>query len=276
VQETGVAQSILSNLAAGPFAPISMVADVVNAGAGIYAGVKINQLKAMMEVLQSLQVATLGVSMVGVAVSVAGFYHLNKRLGSLEARLDHLGEAIRAGFDNEAYRKLRRQMNLTEGLLQRARQAQYLSDPHHEYGEIFARLADQATFFKGEIITMVETGRPIDLDMFWQMVQMLMLCNSVRIDCRIRSNELRYALTVSETVSSEYDKLFTALTPLSFGPGVDRGLAAIKVLRDASDAAASKPYLIDYLRTQRINGSDYIDAIGQEKDNPYLLLRTAG
>ena len=54
-----------------------------------------------------------------------------------------------------------------------------------------------------------------------------------------------------------------------------RQLAAVRVLRDASDAAASKPYLIDYLRTQRINGGDYIEAIDQEKTNPYLLLRTS-
>lgn len=275
VQETGVAQSILSNLASGPFAPISMVADIVNAGAGIYTGVKINQLKAMMETLQLLQVATLGVSLVGVAVSVAGFYHLNKRLGSLETRMDQLGEAIRAGFDSAVYRELRRQMHLTEGLLKRAQQAQYLPDSRHEYAEIAARLADQATFFKSEITALVETGQPIELDMFWQLVQMLMLCNSVRIDCRIRSNELRYALDVSETVSSEYDKLFTGLTPVSFGPAVDRGLAAVRVLRDAGDAAASKPYLIDYLRTQRIDGGDYIEALAQEKTNPYLLLKTS-
>lgn len=275
VQETGVAQSVLSTLASGPFSPISMGAEVVNAGASIYTGVKINQLQVMMGVLQSLQVATLGVSLVGVGVSVAGFYHMHKRFNSLEKRMEHVGEAIRAGFESAAHRDLRKQLHLTKSLLQRAQHAPELSDPRREYSEVAAGLADQAGFFAGEITFTVQANGPIDPDMFWQLTQMLMLCNSVRIDCDIRTNELRHALAVSETVSSSYSNLFTHLTPLSFGPAVDQGLAAVRVLRDASDAAASKPYLIDYLRTQRISGGDYIEAIEQEENSPYIFLKTA-
>lgn len=275
VQETGVAQSVLSHLASGPFAPISMVTDVFNAGASIYTGVKINQLIEMMETLQLLQVATLGVSLVGVGVSVAGFYYMHKRFNSLEGRMDHLGETIRAGFEGLGHRDLRRQLHLTKSLLQRAHQAQTLSDPRLEYSEVAAGLADQAAYFAGEIAFNVKTNNAIDADVFWQLAQMLMLCNGVRIDCRIRTNELKNALFISEAVSSQYDDLFTHLTPLSFGPEVVQGLAAVRVLRDASDAAASKPYLIDYLRTQRINGGDYIEAIDQEKNSPYLLLRAS-
>lgn len=275
VQETGVAQSVLSSLASGPFAPISMAADVVNAGASIYAGIKINQLKAMMETLQLLQVATLGVSLAGVGVSVAGFYYMHKRFNSLEGRMDHLSESIKAGFESLGHRDLRKQLHLTKSLLQRAQQAQALSDPRPEYSEVAAGLADQAAYFEGEIAFIVKTNGQIDPEVFWQMVQMLMLCNSVRIDCRIRTNELRHALAVSEAVSSEYNSLFTHLTPLSFGPSVEKGLAAVKVLRDATDAATSKPYLIDYLRTRRINGSDYIEALDQEQSSPYLMLRTS-
>lgn len=275
LQETGVAQSVLSNLASGPFAPVSMVADVMNAGASIYAGVKINQLKAMIETLQILQVATLGVSLAGVGVSVAGFYYMHKRFNSLEVRMDHFGETVRAGFESLGHRDLRKQLHLTKSLLQRAQQAKALSDPRPEYSEVAAKLADQAAYFEGEIAFTVKANGPIDAEVFWQLAQMLMLCNSVRIDCRIRTNELRHALAVSEAVSSEYNNLFTNLTPLSFGPAVDHGLAAVRVLRDASDAAASKPYLIDYLRTQRISGSDYIEALDHEKESPYLFLKTS-
>ncbi|RYH69855.1 MAG: hypothetical protein EON54_02075 [Alcaligenaceae bacterium] len=65
------------------------------------------------------------------------------------------------------------------------------------------------------------------------------------------------------------------LTPLSFGPDVIKGLLAVQVLRDASDAASSKPCLIDYLRTRRIDGGDYIEGLDQEKNSPYLLLDTS-
>ena len=49
LQETGAAQSVLSSLASGPFAPVSILADVMGAGANLYAGIKIDQLKAMIE-----------------------------------------------------------------------------------------------------------------------------------------------------------------------------------------------------------------------------------
>jgi len=273
VQETGAAQSVLSSLAAGPFAPLSMVADVVNAGASMYTGIQISQLKAMMENLQLLQVATLGVSLAGVGVSVAGFYYMHKRFNALEIRMDRLGETLRAEFESLSHRDLRKQLHLTKSLLQRAQQAQALSDPQPEYSEVAAGLADQAAYFDGEIAFMVKAEGPISPEVFWQLAQMLMLCNGVRIDCRIRTNELRHALAVADAVSTDYNNLFTHLTPLSFGPAVDQGLAAVKILRDASDAAASKPFLIDYLRTRRISGSDYIEALEQEKSSPYLLLR---
>lgn len=275
LQETGVAQSILSNLASGPFAPVSMLADVVSAGANVYAGLKVQQLKTMMETLQFLQVATLGVSLAGVGVSVAGFYYMHKRFNSLEDRMDELSDAIKVGFENLGHRDLRKQLHFTKSLLQRAQQAPALSDPRPEYSEVAAGLADQAAYFEGEIAFMVKINGPINLDVFRQMAQMLMLCNSVRIDCRIRTNELKNALAVSESVASEYQNLFTHLTPLSFGTDVTKGLAAVKVLRDASDAASSKPYLIDYLRTRRIDGGDYIEALDQEKNSPYLLLDTS-
>lgn len=275
LQETGAAQSVLSSLASGPFAPVSILADVIGAGANVYAGIKINQLKAMLETLHSLQVATLGVSLVGVGVSVAGFYYMHKRFNSLEDRLDELSEVIKAGFKSIDHRDMRKQLHITKSLLQRAQQAPTLSDPRPEYSEVAAALADQSAYFEGEIAFIVKTNGPIDLELFQQMCQMLMLCNSVRIDCRIRTNELKHALAVSESVASEYGNLFTHLTPLSFGSDAAKGLSAVKVLRDATDAAVSKPYLIDYLRTKRINGGDYIEALDQEKNNPFLLLNTS-
>ncbi|KRC33483.1 hypothetical protein ASE28_09865 [Acidovorax sp. Root219] len=240
----------------------------------MYTGIQISQLKAMMENLQLLQVATLGVSLAGVGVSVAGFYYMHKRFNALEIRMDRLGETLRSEFESLSHRDLRKQLHLTKSLLQRAQQAQALSDPRPEYSEVAAGLADQAAYFEGEIAFMVKAEGPISPEVFWQLAQMLMLCNSVRIDCRIRTNELRHALAVADAVSTDYNHLFTHLTPLSFGPAVDQGLAAVKILRDASDAAASKPFLIDYLRTRRISGSDYIEALEQEKSSPYLLLRT--
>lgn len=275
VQESGFAQAALSLVTSGASSPLSLVPEVVNAGAGIYTAIQMSQLKAMMAALQSLQIATLGVSLVGVGVSVAGFLYMRKRFNSLDGRIDQLIDAVNLGFESQQKAMLRQNMSRTKGLVQRAEQAKSLSDPRSEYSEVASGLADQAAYFEGEISFMISTKDKANLDMFWQLAQVLMLCNSVRIDCRMRTNELRHAQDVSQSIALEYQNLFEPITPVSFqGTSPENGLAMVKVLRDVTDAAASKPYLIDYLRTRRFDGQDYIESLDREKNSPLLILRT--
>jgi H+/gluconate symporter-like permease len=87
LQESGIAQSLLSQALSSATSPLSLASSVVNTGSSIYTAIQVRQLKAMMETLQALQVATLGVSLVGVGVSVAGFLYMRKRFNSLDGRI---------------------------------------------------------------------------------------------------------------------------------------------------------------------------------------------
>ena len=282
LQETGIAQSVLSSLVSGAPTPLSLVSGLVNTGTGVYTavqvgkiGTQISQLQTMMETLQSLQVATLGLSLVGVGVSVAGFLYMRKRFNALDGRLDQVIDAIHTGFENQRKADLRAQMSRTNGLIQRAEHAKELSNPQSAYREVAAALADQAAYFEGEISFTLSTKGPIPVELFWQLAQSLMLCNNVRIDCDMRSNELKHALSVAESGALKYHNLFKKLTPVSFGGSVENGLNTVKVLRDITDSAASKPYLIDYLRTRRIAGDEYVNALEQEQQHPFLMLKTS-
>lgn len=275
MQETGVAQSLVSSAISGLPTPISLVADMANMGSGIYTSIQVAQLKIMMATLKSLQVATLGASLVGVGVSVAGFIYMRKRFNSLDGKIDQLIDTINAGFEIQRKADLRVHMSRTKSLVRRAQQAQALSDSRLEHMNVAAGLAEQAAYFEGELTFMISAKGSINLDIFWQFTQMLMLCNSVCIDCQVRINELHHAFKIADSVASDYESLFNILTPLSFGPNVREGLAAIRVFRDVADAAASKPYLIDYLRTKNISGNDYIENLEKEKDSPFLLLKMA-
>ncbi|WP_201496046.1 hypothetical protein [Rubrivivax sp. A210] len=226
-----------------------------------------------MEALQSLQIATLGVSLVGVGVSVAGFLYMRKRFDALDGRLQDLERTIHTGFEQQHMASLRRHFSRTKGLVQRAEQAASLSDPRSEYMQIAAALSDEASFFEGELDFTLKAQGPIDLALFWQLAQAWMLCNGFRIDCRIRANELRNALHVSEQVAADYQRRFDGITPVSFASSLDDGVATVKVLRDVTDAAASKPYLLDYLRTRRIDGPGYLDDLDRETERPLLILR---
>ena len=273
MQESGVAQSLLSAISSRIPTPLSLVGGAINLGPGIYTAVQVGHLKAMIETLHILQVATLGVSLVGVGVSVAGFFYMHKRFNALDGKIDQLITVVNAGFENQQKANLRMHLSRTKSLMLRAHQAHALSDPRPEYIEVAAGLAEQAAYFEGEVAFMISANRKINLELFWQLAQMLMLCNNVRIDCRIRTNEMRHALEISETIALEYRDMFDPLTPVSFDTPVNEGLDAVKVLRDATDAAASKPYLIDYLRTRRIDGLEYITSLEREKEHPLLILK---
>lgn len=273
VQETGVAQSLLSSALSGLPTPLSMVSDLINVGSGIYTARQISHLKVMMETLQSLQIATLGVSLVGVGVTVAGFVHMHKRFNALDGRINQVIETIQRGFEDQRKADLRVQLARTRSFLDRAQHARQLNAPLSEYMNVAAGLAEQAAFFEGEIAFLSSKDGTISLPVFWQLTQTLILCNGLRIDCEVRTNELGHALAVTDSVATSYRNLFNPLTPVSFQCGVEEGLAAVKVLRDVTDAAASKPYLIDYLRTRRISGDGYLDALENEKESPLLFLR---
>lgn len=276
LQETGIAQQALSSLASPILAPVSLVSNAVNAGSGIYTAVQASRIKAMVDALQSLQIATLGLSLVGIGVSVAGFAYTRKRFNDLEGRLDQVASLIETGFESQRKRELRAQMSRTSGLVERARLARDLSDPQREYREIAAMMADQSAYFDGEALALISQKEPIASDLFWQLAQSLMLCNNVRIDCGLRGNELNHTVRTAETIAANYQKLFDRVTPVSF-KNLDprRAMDVITVFRDVSDSAASKPYLVDFLRTRGINGNEYLDALEQDSGNPMLVLKTA-
>lgn len=274
LQESGIAQPLLSQTISSATSPLSFISSIANTGSSIYTAAQVHQLKAMMETLQALQVATLGVSLIGVGVSVAGFLYMRKRFNSLDSRVEKLIDAVKVGFENQEKAGFRQQMSRTKSLVQRAELAKSMLDPAKEYKEVAAQLADQAAFFEGEIVFQISARGPIKHNTFWLLAQLWMLCNSVRIDCLIRANELHNAQHVSERIAGEYQGLFERIGPASFDINHSEGRTTITVLRDVTDAAHSKPFLLDYLRVRRIDGPTYIDRLDREKVQPMLVLST--
>jgi len=274
MQESGIAQSLLSQVLSSGSTPLGLVSSAINAGASTYTAIQVRQLKEMVGALQGLQLATLGVSLVGVGVSVAGFMYMRKRFNSLDSRLDELRDAIKEGFENLEKSGLRQQMSRTKSLVQRAELAKSMIDPQKEYREVAAHLADQAAYFEGEIVFQLSGKGPISHDKFWLLSQLWMLCNSVRIDCLIRANELLNAQRLSEKIALEYQSLFERVGPGSFDVDPSGSMATVRVLRDATDSAGSKPFLLDYLRTSRVEGPAYIESLEVEESRPFLVLVT--
>lgn len=272
LQESSVAHSLLST-ALGASGPVGLAIESLNGVSGVYTAVEVTKIKAMMASLQALQYATLGVSLVGVGVTVAGFVYMHKRFNALEGRLDELMKSIQSGFARQHEEALRAHISQIKGLLKSVRQAPTLSRPELEYGRVAEAMSGQAAHLEGELRFLIETGGRMNAEMFWQLAQLLMLSNSVRIDCRIRCNELRNAREISESVAEDYQQLFDPLTIASFQVPEGDGAVVIRTLREITEAAMTKPYLIEHLRSQRIDGADYLRRLDSETENPLLLLR---
>lgn len=272
MQETGLAHSLLSTVLSGAASPLTLGLDMVNMGTGLYTSVQVSQLKSMVSLLQSLQMATLGVSLVGVGVSVAGFIYMKQRFDRLEGKFADLDQTVRQGFDEQRKSELRKQVSKTSALVRRARAASTRSDWRMEYLEIAAGLSEQAEYFRYELNHLAKSDGKIDADLFSHLVQMQVLCNTVRLDCQMRCEELTHALRMAEEIAGDYQSSFSELTPLSFTIPPDKGLTLIRSLRDISDGAECKPYLIDLLRTRRIGGMEYLEALGSEEKAPLQFL----
>lgn len=272
VQETGLAHSLLSNVAAGIPTPFTMVSTLTNMATGAYTAAKAHQIAVMMGMLQTLQVATLGVTLLGVGVSVAGFIHVHRRMNALDDRMNEILRVAQAGFEEQRKWAVGKEMAQVKSLMDRARNAAKLQHPTAEYREIGARLTDQAAFFEHEIKLVLSIPGKVSLIMLRELTQALMDCNALRIDCQIRNNELRHALAISEDVAAQYQQLFNPLTPLSFDGDLQQGSDTIKVLRESTDASATKPLLIDQLRTRSFSGDRYLAALEQEREHPLLIM----
>lgn len=280
LQEAGLAQSLMSlgslGAAASPqVMAVKVVSEVVNAGAGVYNAVQINQLIALVQGLQTLQIATLGVSLVGVGVSVAGFAYMHRRFNAVDKKIDKLMDALETGFKDQQKANLRSHLSQVTGLLKQATQAHTLSNPDKEYSRIAEHLASEAAHFEGELEFVIKVSGRINPDLFWQLAQTLMTCNSARIDCRLRTNELRNALEVSQGVAASYQNIFGRITPISFDASPTESLSTVNTLKEITDAAATKPYLIDYLHSRRIDGPAYLGCLENETMHPLLMLNVS-
>lgn len=269
LQETGLGQQILSTALGSIASPLSLVPDIAQTVMAYQTLGKLNEIKESINVLQSLQIATLGISVVGVGVSLAGFTYLKTRLDKVDSKIEEVLILIRI----ERASALRARFSRLKGLVASCIQAYSLSNPDYEYARLAEELAIEAAFYEEEMVYLTKSASNIDLQEFGQLSQRLLLCNSLRIDCRVRTNELFNAQVISESVASSYALVFDNLTPSSFvGSQSDREAICLG-LREISEFSSTKAHLLYDLRRTGVSGSDYMQKIEQGSNNAFVLLQ---
>lgn len=287
VQETGLAQQIVGKLGCSLLTPVS---SLLNVASSAYANVQLHQLKKMVEGLQALQFATLGVGIAGIGVSVVGFALMNKKLNAIQKQIRQLSDRIDQHFVALEQRNLRSHFSLMNGLLEEAEQAYWLKDPSAEWKRVSGEMAREGAFFQGELAHLLE-NKIFHYELFIDLFQSYAMCTNGRTQCMILSNELEFAQRVTQDTAKNYNKLFDSLIPSELAskalyPHVSKSSSSIEQLRverrkmeelvhnvrDAQDAAATKPHLLGTLIEREIDGRQCLDSLRNNDTHSLLLL----
>jgi len=286
LQETGLAQKVLSCFSTNPASSIS---SLISAGSSIYANVQLSQIKQMVESLKLLQFANLGAAAIGIGVSVTGFVILNRRLHQIENRIDQLSSLIDQRFEKLAISSLRAHHSQVRGLISQAEQSFSLSNPAREWHRIAGLMAQESAFFQGELSFLLN-GENFSTDLFLNLFQSFSLCNNGRIECMTLANELEYAWRIACDISDDYNNLFDRITPTDLldkiygvrdwdGDKLEHPVdhqanaqSLVAGIRDAQDACATRPLLIESLIDQGISGRQFIEDLAQETNQALVIL----
>lgn len=284
IQESGLVSQTLSNLGSiSPFDPIGSVSS-------LYANAQLKQLKTMVDGLQLLQYVTLGASVVGIGVSVIGFAVINKKLHSIENQITQLRERLDHQFYELFKRDLRTHYSRILSLIERANQAYLMKNSSDEWLSVAGELADESAFVRSEIKYSLEQ-KVFDADLFTSLVYSMTLCDAGRIECLMLSNELLTAQRVSSDIAHHYGSVFDEILPTNLTAKIldseteldhrsyirwtttqTRMKNLLQGVRDATDAAYTKPHLIETLIQKKVDGRQYLQMLQEEKEQPLLLL----
>jgi hypothetical protein len=287
VQETGLAQEVMSRAGSSFLNPAASFGTI---GSSVYSNIQLNQLTKLVEGLQVLQYATLGATVAGLGISVAGFAIMTRKLNTLQKSFDALSGKMSEQFKDIEERRLRDHYHQLRGLFTQADQAYYLKNPIDEWMLIARDLAKESSFFHGELIHLLE-NKAFDSDLFSNLTHSLTLCNSGRLECLVLSNELEASRSISSDFSGQYNQLFDSISPSTLTRKAEASITScettseqqlrhkylhmeelVKGVREMQVTASSNPYLIDTLIEQEIDGRAYVERLRGEKEEPVFLL----
>ena len=283
LQESGVSQQLLSSATGGPFAPISAVSSVT-------ANVQLAGLTKMMATMQMLQYATLGASLVGVGVSVAGFKAMSTRFDQVQSQISTFADNVIQHFAEQKEREFRSHQSRVKSLLEQAELAYAYNNSASEWMRIAHALADEAGFYQGEIEHLISLT-VFDDQQFKAFSQLYTLCNNARIKCLMLADELLAARDTSEAMARQYNLLFDSLTPITLAKQSIRlshntdqpydhllrqelvdSKQLVSSMREIQDAAATRPLLLDTLIDRQISGKGFFERLESKKNEPILCL----
>lgn len=285
LQETGLAQKLLSSAFNGPLAPVQAISSLAANFQISQVSSQLVQVKSMLEVMQVFQYATLGSSLVGVGVSAIGFSVLNKKIEQVVKLIDSLRLQVGEGFDAVRAARLRDWVFDVNGILVEAEHKVRMHEVDDEWLDLGKRLMNKGERFRGELIHLLEAGS-IDEITFDLLVSNLSLCNRAAMQAFMQADHLEAVWHHAEATAKRYNEVFDEISPMRLAQklrpvnpvsegeidAVAFAKTKVSFIREMQESVATTPSLVESLVQKRVKGSDYLRMLEAENESPFLVL----
>ena len=275
MQETGALQKVVqTGFSFDPTGATGLIGVAQNAA---ISG-KLNAMQAMMGTMQVLQVATLASSVIGVGVTAASTAMILNRLDQVDKALVGIEASIVDLPSKWREMGLRAKIVTVRTSLERLQEAEVRPDAEAVVKSVEERLSYVFDEIHDGLVEVVIQAR-VDAGLVKSLLASLALCGSAQIKSLLWL-DMKEAAQIRSRRQVEKLENLAFLMPRDLM--VDRlghdQATALAVSRDFSEIRlriASQPSLARTLIAREINGREYVEFIGQEETEPYLLLAPA-
>lgn len=281
LQETSALMSLLGS---GPLAPAEIALQAANM-------VQSEQIKAAINVVQSLQVASLALSGISIGVTIAGTALLVRRIAKIETKIDALMPelaAITRGIEVLRSDRMADDFSRLRTLAEQVEEAWLPSGTNGEWIDI----ARESHFLAGSFENRISQLDRHSADAF---VDAYALASGLRVTARLAAGQDEMARNAAIDRAT---KLFAVGEPVALGrlalakmtgandaaspawqerldaqTEISRGVVAAAQQRVL--AAAANAETLEELARQGIAGRDWLDASREERQSPVIVLRAS-
>jgi len=257
---------------------------------------KLAEMSATLGVLQTLQIASLAVSGLGLGISVANLIILQKGFKRIESNLERLGEAIERVTYERRRDDVRQDMNQLRIHVDAVISLDDRKDkgpPGHAAQQALAALAGR---LETHLLIHVDDIRNskvenADLEVIWSLAAAIRLCHDMGTRALFLLDDLGGAATLTARQSARFAELIDKLPPPDAlarlaAAGSDERAIAIKnrarflplaqsmrtSLHQTAASVMSQSTLSQQLNDQGVRGPEYLEAINLHDTTPLLFL----
>lgn len=272
LQETGVLQKALqTGLSLDPTGVTSLIGVAQNTAMMS----KLNAMQAMMGTVQTLQIASLASSVIGIGITAATAAMILNRLGAIDNTLSSIENSTAALPSKWREMDLRKKLVNVRTAVERLQEAEVRSDSE----DVVRRVEEKLSYAFDELhdgICNVVIEVRVDAGLLRSLFAGLALCGSAQIKSLVW-------LDLKEAAEHRARQQFTKLQELAFRMprdvmadritgGADAALGMSRNCSEIRLRVASQPDLARALIVRGIHGREYVERLQNEDSEPLFIL----